>query len=142
MKYKKEYDDQVRKLCLLGAIDDEIADFFNVARSTISIWKNEHEGFFNAMQEGKLSADANVADALYRVATGYDKEETLMIKGEQVRTVKHYPPNVNGIRYFLNNRRRKSIENAWRDRQEIEHKVDDDKMIVPILNVTIDGNKS
>ena len=28
--YKEEYNEQVYKLCLLGAIDTEISDFFNV----------------------------------------------------------------------------------------------------------------
>ena len=38
-------DEQVFKLCLLGATDEEMADFFNVALSTLNLWKKEHPEF-------------------------------------------------------------------------------------------------
>ena len=40
--YKKEYDEQAYKLTLLGAVDTELANFFNVAEATIHNWKINH----------------------------------------------------------------------------------------------------
>lgn len=55
-KYKKEYDEQVRKLCLLGAIDTEIADLFGVDERTINRWKVDYPGFCQSIKEGKIMA--------------------------------------------------------------------------------------
>ena len=38
-KYKHEYAEQTYKLCLLGATDEEIANFFDVNVATINRWK-------------------------------------------------------------------------------------------------------
>ena len=38
-KYKDEYCEQAYKLCLLGATDKEMADFFQVSLSTLNLWK-------------------------------------------------------------------------------------------------------
>lgn len=61
-KYKKEYDDQAFKLCLLGATDKEIADFFEVNRSFdefILLWlkiKREDRFGLTAIQKKKRAA--------------------------------------------------------------------------------------
>lgn len=70
-KYKEEYDEQVRKLCLLGATDKELADFFNVCEATINNWKNKHPSFLESIKKGKHVADATVAEKLFHRATGY-----------------------------------------------------------------------
>ena len=36
-KYKEEYAEQAYKLCLLGAKDKEMADFFQVSLSTLNL---------------------------------------------------------------------------------------------------------
>jgi len=38
-KYLSEYNEQVEKLCKLGATDKQLADFFNVTEKTINNWK-------------------------------------------------------------------------------------------------------
>lgn len=38
-EFKPEYVEQVKKLCLLGATDDEIADFFGVTRVEIEFYQ-------------------------------------------------------------------------------------------------------
>ena len=53
--YKKEYDEQAYKLCLLGATDKEMADFFNVKEQTINNWKKNHPSFFESIKRGKIS---------------------------------------------------------------------------------------
>ena len=42
-KYKAEYAEQARKLCLLGATDMEMADFFEVSEFTINKWKKDRK---------------------------------------------------------------------------------------------------
>lgn len=44
-KYKAEYEEQAYKLCLLGATDVQMADFFGVSKATITTWKKNKKGF-------------------------------------------------------------------------------------------------
>lgn len=37
-KYREEYADQARKLCLLGATDADLASFFEVNEDTVNEW--------------------------------------------------------------------------------------------------------
>ena len=43
--YRKEYDDLVFKLCVMGATDKELAEAFDVSDRTIDGWKKKHAGF-------------------------------------------------------------------------------------------------
>ena len=72
--YRAEYVEQALKLCRLGATDRELADFFDVAESTLNLWKLEHAEFSESLKRGKAEADAEVADKLFRRATGYSHE--------------------------------------------------------------------
>lgn len=125
LKYLPDYTDQAFKLCLLGATDIEIADFFDVAESTINNWKHEHEEFSVALKKGKALADANVANKLYQKATGYSHtdEKIFNNNGEAMRveTVKHYPPDTTACIYWLNNRTRRNNQ-SWSNKiqQEIQ----------------------
>lgn len=67
-KYQPDYVKQVYKLCLLGATDQELADFFEVDRDTIKNWAKKHLDFAEARRNGKLKADAEVASKLYKRA--------------------------------------------------------------------------
>ncbi len=124
-KYLPEYNLQVEKLCKLGAIDKEIADFFEVTEQTINNWKNEFPDFFESIKRGKTLADSNVADRLYQRALGFehDSEEIkVMTVGkesviERVPIRKIYPPDATSAIFWLKNRR----PDKWRDKQEISH---------------------
>jgi hypothetical protein len=135
-KYLPAYNKWVKKLCLLGATDAEIADFFDVARSTISLWKLEHPAFAKALRAGKIEADIKVTESLFRCATGYEVNEVTFEKsGEKDALVlttegeltsgdtykkkvvtKHIPANGRDAAFWLKNRRSKE----WRDKHEIE----------------------
>lgn len=119
-KYKNEYAEQARKLCLLGATDAEMADFFDVDESTINNWKNDFPEFLESIKKGKLLADANVADRLYRRAMGYEAPDVdiRVVEGEIIQTpmVKYYPPDTPAAIFWLKNRQ-KAI---WRDKVENE----------------------
>lgn len=121
-KYNTEFNDQARKLCLLGATDAELADFFDVCEATINNWKAQYPAFLASVRAGKTKADAEVADSLYRRATGEEIIVEKAIKGEDGRhavvTLKQFVPgDVTAQRLWLLNRRK----HDWRDKQEIDH---------------------
>ena len=117
-KFKEEYCDQARKLCLLNATDVEMADFFGVAESTFHKWKLDFPQFSESLKQGKLIADAEVADKLIQRAMGYSHTETKVFnnQGEIITkdVTKHYPPDATAIAYWLNNRQKLN----WKQRQE------------------------
>jgi len=117
--YKSEYDDQAYKLCLLGATDAEIAEFFGVDERTVNNWKDKHEGFFQSLRAGKMVADANVADKMYQVSTGYEHPEDVIMQYQGqpviVHTTKHYPPDAKAAFNWLKNRQ----PDRWKERQDI-----------------------
>jgi hypothetical protein len=125
-KYKSEYAEQARKLCLLGATDEELASFFSVAVASIDNWKNVHPEFLGSLKAGKEQADAEVADKLYQRALGYSHPEEKIFNdsGTIVRaeTTRHYPPDTAAAFIWLKNRQ----GNRWKDKQEIEHNVSSD----------------
>lgn len=116
-KYKSEYVVQVEKLCLLGATDKDIADFFEVSESTLNNWKNEHPEFLESIKKGKMLADANVAERLYKRALGYEAPDIdiRVIENQIVETplIKHYPPDPTSAIFWLKNRQ----PEKWRDKQ-------------------------
>lgn len=121
--YRKEYADQAFKLCLLGAVDEELADFFGVSVATVYNWKNEHPAFLEATIAGKIKADAEVAHSLYRSATGHEltAEKVVKVKDEQgerfeaVRYKQFVPADPNAAYKWLLNRRRQN----WSDKTAI-----------------------
>src|SRR2546423_8673832 len=78
--FKPEYTRQVEKLCKLGTTDRDLCLFFNVAPQTVENWKKTYPEFFLALMKGKQEADANVAEAMYKNATGYDYYEEQAVK--------------------------------------------------------------
>lgn len=119
-KYDKKYNDQVEKLCKLGATDVQLADFFEVSEATIHNWKKEHPEFLESIKNGKERADAMVAESLYHRAIGYKhvEEKAFMFQGDIVTHLqeKHYPPDATSAIFWLKNRR----PDAWRDKKEVD----------------------
>ncbi len=62
--YRGEYVEQARKLCLLGATNEDLAGFFEVVVSTIDKWIAEKPEFSGAIKEGREIADARVGERL------------------------------------------------------------------------------
>ena len=120
-KYKEEFNEQVYKLCLLGAIDEKIADFFDVCVDTINEWKKIYPEFSVSIKRGKQFADAEIASALFHRAKGYEHPDVdlKMYDGNIIETeiIKHYPPDTTAAIFWLKNRNSKE----WRDKQEVEN---------------------
>lgn len=122
--YRSEYVEQAVKLARLGATDLDLADFFGCAESTIYCWKNDHPEFSEALRSGKQLADAEVADKLYKRATGYQHDAVKIVADAKtgldhtVKYIEHYPPDTTACIFWLKNRR----PDLWRDKQEVEQK--------------------
>lgn len=118
--YKAEYSEQAFKLCLLGATDKDLADFFDVTETTINNWKIKHSVFFESIKKGKVVADSEIASKLFQRAKGYEHKgiDIKMIKGKIVKTpiIKHFPPDVTAAIFWLKNRSPKN----WRDKVDTE----------------------
>jgi hypothetical protein len=119
--YRAEYAEQAYKLCLLGATDGKMGDFFGVSEQTINAWKLAHADFLESITRGKDGADAEIASALFHRAKGYSHPEVdiKVIASEIVQTplTKHYPPDTQAASLWLRNRQ----PVLWRDKQEVEH---------------------
>lgn len=120
-RYKAEYAEQARKLCLLGATDIELAEFFRVSTGTLDTWKKTHSEFLSSITRGKVVADAEVADRLYQRALGYSHKavKIMAVDKSVVREeyIEHFPPDTQAASLWLRNRQPKK----WRDKQDVEH---------------------
>lgn len=129
-KYLKAYADQARKLCILGATDIQLATFFEVSESTISLWKVTHPEFSEAVKGAKIFADAQVAEALYKRALGFTYQETTFERlvtdktaDEPISTslykkkvvIKTVVPDAGAAMNWLSNRQKE----LWRNKQDV-----------------------
>ena len=107
--------EQAHNYCLLGATNDELAEFFAVSPRTVDNWIAQRPDFAEAVKSGRIIADARVARGLYARAVGYDRkvEREVILGGElkPITSTVHYPPNVQACIFWLRNRRRRT----WRD---------------------------
>lgn len=117
-KYKPEFAKQAKFLADKGCTDLEVAAFFEVALSTVSLWKLKHPEFSEALRLGKAEADSRVERALFERATGYSHPDTHVSSylGEVTLTpvMKHYPPDSTAMIFWLKNRKPEN----WRDKPE------------------------
>jgi hypothetical protein len=108
-RYEPEMCEQAHNYCLLGATNDELAEFFRVSPSTVDRWIARHADFGNAVRQGRVVADARVARGLYTRAVGYDREiERAVVVGGELKSLTstvHYPANVQACIFWLRHRR-------------------------------------
>ena len=110
--YDESMNEQAQKLALLGLTDEEMSEFFGVTAQTFYNWQKEHIAFFEAVQSGKLIADAEVAHSLYKKATGITYQVERLRKNadgvsEIVKISVYEPPDTGAMKLWLTNRRRK-----------------------------------
>ena len=136
--YRQEYAEQARKLCLLGFTDKQLAVFFGVNESTINRWKDKYPEFCKSIKSGKVIADAQVAESLFKRATGIEVTEVEVRddgkkKVERV-TKKHIPPDPTAQIFWLKNRQ----PELWRDKPTVENSVQE-AVPVQIVVQTVDA---
>lgn len=121
--FRDDYVEQAYKLCLLGATDAELADFFEVSERTINTWKDEYPEFLQSLRAGKASADAAVAESLYKRALGYSHPDVHISNFQGAITVtditKHYPPDTGAAFIWLKNRQ----PHKWKDKVEVKEDI-------------------
>ena len=139
-KYKEEYAEQARKLCLLGATDAKLADFFEVDEATINRWKHDFPEFCKSLKAGKMQADAEVAESLFNRARGYVAPDLdiKMYEGQIIETpyMKHYPPDATSMIFWLKNRQ----PDLWREKREAVEVNDDNEITINVVRVSKDKN--
>lgn len=126
--YKGIYAQQAHAFCMLGADDKKLAELFEVAESTINLWKQKHPEFSESLKEAKAGADCEVAAALFKRAIGYSHPDVHVsnYQGDVTLTpiTKHYPPDPVSAIFWLKNRQ----PQLWRDKIDIEQET---KLLFP-----------
>ncbi len=61
--YRREYCELAHNYCLLGATNEVLANFFDVASRTVDNWIATHPDFADAVYRGRAAADAVVVRA-------------------------------------------------------------------------------
>lgn len=119
--YLEEFNDSVFKLCLLGAKDKEIAEFFNCSVSTLNVWKKKYPKFMESIKAGKIDADMDIAQSLYKKAKGMVIRTSKAVKyktGQHTEDVKvvtlgeELAPDFQSISLWLRNRH----GDKWQDK--------------------------
>ena len=117
-----------RKFCILGATNEQLAEFFDVGLSTIGHWLAHNPDFRKAVTDGRLVADADVAESLHGRAVGYDRKVEKIVataEGPEVMSyTRHYEADTAACIFWLRNRRR----DQWREKIEHEHHVSPDML--------------
>jgi hypothetical protein len=95
-----------------------------VAESTIDTWIKNIPDFGTAVKAGRVIADANVADSLFRRALGWENPKAVKIfmpAGADEPVYAPYteivPPDTTACIFWLKNRR----PDLWRDAHRHEH---------------------
>lgn len=119
--FKPEYSTQAHKFCILGATNEQLAEFFDVSVATVGNWLRDFPEFKEAVTRGRMVADADVAERLFTKAKGYEREATRWFQTpdgpQEVKVTQHYAPDTAACMFWLRNRRR----DLWRDKIEHEH---------------------
>jgi hypothetical protein len=131
--FREEYVRLAFFFALLGTTDVQLAQVFDVSVSTIDHWKRTNPAFLKSLKEGKIMADARVANSLFQAATGYTCPETVVLTNRVkkfddegkvieeytepllVNIQKHYPPNVTAALRWLSARQ----PQTWAEKLEV-----------------------
>lgn len=113
----KPYLDEIQGWAMSGLTDEQIADNLGVAASTLYEYKKKYPEFSEALKKGKDIADAQVVNALFKLATGFSYcEETTTVTGEVVPIHRYSKPNTTAAIFWVKNRQ----PDKWRDKTEVK----------------------
>jgi hypothetical protein len=130
-QFKPEYCNTARRVAMLGATNDDLAGVLGVCRRTVGNWLQEFPEFKAAIEEGKLSADAHVAEKLYQRATGYERPAVRFFANpegppQRIDYTHHHAPDTAAAIFWLRNRRR----GDWREQVEHHHTTSEEMLTV------------
>jgi len=121
-RFRPELAQVAYRLCLLGLTDQQMAEALGIGIETYYCWRISYPEFRESVARGKAEADAEVAESLYRRATGYAYEAVKVFEGTPesgpivVRYIEHQPPDVGAAKLWLINRQ----PGRWRERPNLE----------------------
>jgi transcriptional regulator with XRE-family HTH domain len=120
--YDYTFPRRAYRMTLLGATLEDLAVAFDVTKSSVEKWIQKHPEFIEAIKRGRIDADANVAEALYKRATGFTKREERIFStknGEIVRgrVRRYYAPDVGAATRWLSVRK----PDLWAPPERHEH---------------------
>lgn len=114
--YRVEYATIGYRMTLLGATDKDMAEAFGVSEQTINGWKSKHPKFFESIKSGKIFADSQVAESLFRRANGITRKAVKIFQHEgqsyEHEYEEYFPPDTGAAMAWLKNRR----PAQWRDK--------------------------
>ena len=116
-KYEEEYNKRAYDYCLLGAIDEQLAVFFDVSVTTLNTWKKLYPDFLASIKKGKEIADLEVTKSLKKRASGMKLKKQVVKDGDIIEIEDEIPPDTAAAIFWLKNRQPK----IWRDKQDVEH---------------------
>jgi hypothetical protein len=93
-----------RKLALLGLSHAEIAKNLGADRHTFNNWRHLYPDFDAAIDAGRVIADYEVVEALYKRCVGFEHEMKIFRDGREVINREYFPPDVAACKWWLVNR--------------------------------------
>lgn len=138
IKYKKEFVNQVKVACRLGATQADLAELLEVSLPTIKKWMVKYPDFKKAYDTYREIADEQVERSLYERARGYSCVETkaFLCEGEVLtrNVIKHYPPDSTSMIFWLKNRKPKH----WTDKVEKTDNASSEDKLIEAVNGLIE----
>lgn len=99
--------------------DKEVAEIIGVSVRSLQNWKGKHVDFLHSIKDAKMVADQLVVGSIWQSANGYSHEDEKILvidkKVQKIKTTKHYPPNIQAAKYWLNNRHPRDWKNNRKD---------------------------
>lgn len=106
--YRSDLDEKVYKLALYGLTDREITEVLDIRMGTWDQWKRKNPSLQAALDKGRLIADIEVAQSLYRRAVGFEINTEQIVSTREgiirVPTRTYYPPDMKAVQMWLSNR--------------------------------------
>lgn len=106
------------KLSLLGLTEEQISVAFGISPRTLTRWKQQHPALGRAITLGGREADAHVAKALYKRATGYKttKVSVNVVDKKVVKTEyeEEVAPDTTAAIFWLKNRQKEKWADVWK----------------------------
>ncbi len=121
MKIRKQVNplDVARVLGQLGGTDTQLASALGITRSALHGRKSKLKPLLDTLKDSKAEADAQVEQALFKRAIGFQAPDTHFstFEGTVIATpyTKHYPPSEVACIFWLKNRK----PDQWREKSEI-----------------------
>jgi len=122
--YKPENAETARRACLLGATNQDLAERFEVSRTTIDNWLATIPDFSHAVTQGRQVADEAVVAALFARAVGMEHKSTKVFcrNGQPVTAeyMQYFPPDMRACMFWLRNR----LPAQWRENRPVAREAD------------------